>query len=41
MERIKGTAISTHEQVVDTNRELREQRDIIIDANGKVVKTDE
>ena len=34
-------AIDTHGQVVDANRELREQRDIITSANEKVVKTDE
>ena len=41
VDRIKGVAIDTHGQVVDANRELREQRDIITSANEKVVKTDE
>ena len=41
VDRIRNVAIDTHGQVLDTNRELREQRDIILDADRKVVATDD
>ena len=40
VDRIRNVAVDTHGQVVDANRELRDQRDIILSANDKVQRTD-
>ena len=39
VDRIKNTAVDTYDLTRDANRELRDQRDIIMSANDKVTKT--